>query len=255
MDILSKTNAKVKYVRRLQDERRFRVAEKAFVVEGSRWLQELRQAKIEPHFILYTPQWADVHLLGAFSSPKFTISAELLRLVSDVETPPGVLAVVEQPRLLFPPRPSFLLILDRLQNPGNLGTILRTAAAAGVEGVVLSEESVDPFNPKVVRGSMGALLRVPVVVANSQQLVSEVAHLALYSAVVQPVIRYTAVDWCKPSALIIGNEARGTSAEFLPGTQPITIPMAAATESLNAAVATAVILFEVARQRGHVAPQ
>ncbi|MGB1252652.1 MAG: TrmH family RNA methyltransferase, partial [Candidatus Promineifilaceae bacterium] len=149
----------------------------------------------------------------------------------------------------LPPRPNLLLILDQIQTPGNLGTMLRTAAAAGVDGVVLAPGCVDLFNPKVLRGSMGAHLRLGVISAEWGQIETLTNDLNVYAAIVTSAINYTAPDWRQPSALIVGNEANGIGEQAKRLSKGVTIPMSAETESLNAAMASGIILFEASRQR------
>ncbi len=254
--ITSPTNDKVKMVRRLQNERRFRAQERVFVVEGDRWLAELVRHQIAPRHLFFTAAWQATHAeilaqLAEFTHhPGLLVNETVMAAMSDTTTPPGVLAVVAIPNLPLPPQPSLLLILDAMNNPGNLGTMLRTAAAAGVDGVLLTPGSVDATNPKVVRGSMGALLRLPVHTLSWAQIAEVVQGMTVWLAAVDAGEVYTAVSWQPPSALIIGSEAGGAGQEaYQVAHGRVTIPMHAATESLNAAVAAAVILFEVRRQR------
>lgn len=249
--ITSMTNTKVRYVRRLQHDRRFRDGEQAFVVEGSRWLNDALQHGVAPTAVFYTEAWAAqeptvAEALGARGLP---VEAAVMAHMSDLETPPGVLAVLPMRPLPLTDRPTFLLILDAIQTPGNLGTLLRTAAAAGVDGVLLGPGCVDPYNPKVVRGAMGAHMRLPLVTADWPQIAAITNHLDVYLATASAAQPYTAVDWRRRCALIVGNEARGAGADGRALGQGIAIPMAPGAESLNAAVAAGVILFEAARQR------
>ena len=164
--ITSRSNAQVKYVRRLLAERRFRHEEGAFVVEGTRWLGELAAAGVAPRALYATPAWAagdeEQALLAALGVEPALVEEPVMAAMSDTETASGVLAVLPMSPRPLPAAPTLLIILDAINNPGNLGTILRTAAAAGADGVLLGPGSVDPYNPKVVRGSMGAILRLPV---------------------------------------------------------------------------------------------
>ena len=256
--ISSVSNPKVKYVSRLQNDRRFRRREQAFVVEGSRWAAEAAAAPLAPLAVFITEAWRDtaVHadiltqLEALAQRPSFLVTPQVMAAMSDTTTPPGTLLVLPiQPRPL-PPRPSLLLILDGIGAPGNLGTMLRTAAAAGADAVLLAPGCVDAYNPKVVRGSMGALLRLPVQALSWAGIGEVTEGTAVYVATVGAATAYTQVDWQRPSSLIIGSEAHGASpAAWQLATAAITIPMCAATESLNAAVAAGVILFEAARQR------
>jgi TrmH family RNA methyltransferase len=143
-----------------------------------------------------------------------------------------------------------VILLDNVRDPGNMGGILRTAAAAGVDVAVLSPGCADPYNPKTLRGGMGAHFRIPVMEAGWEQITAYCEHLKVYLAAADGELTHNAVDWTQPWVLVIGSEAHGVGPEVqaLSGQQRIQIPMAAATESLNAGVAAAVILFEAQRQ-------
>lgn len=258
MMITSLSNAKVKYVRRLQSDRRFRNREACYVVEGTRWLTELITMARPPELLFYTERWLEtaVHAhilqqltsLGQFST--LAVTDEVMQAMSDTSTPAGILAVLPMQPCPLPPKPSLLLILDAINTPGNLGTMLRTAGAAGVDGVLLGPDCVDVHNPKVVRGSMGAHLRLPIHSQTWPEIAATVRNLQVWVATIQAETVYTAVDWTQPSALIIGSEAAGAGemAREVAHHQ-VTIPMHSATESLNAAMAAGIILFEAARQR------
>jgi RNA methyltransferase, TrmH family len=253
--ITSSKNEKVKYARRLQMERRFRWREQAFVVEGTRWLDELISRQHPIQIVFCTEEWVNASanhatILQQLSAPVQFLSGSLMGELSDTETPPGVLAVAAMQPHPLPPSPDLLLILDGVGNPGNLGTLLRTAAAAGVSGVILAPGCVDAYNPKVLRGSMGAHLRLPIHSLAWAEMRPVLAGLVVWLADVGTGTAYTAVNWRTPSALIIGSEGHGAGAEAVEVAHGrCTIPMHAATESLNAAIAAGVILFEAARQR------
>lgn len=250
--ISSNSNPKIKYVRRLQSDGRFRRKEGVLVVEGTRWISELVDAQIRPSVLLCTADWLADHqkLLEEWGERPLTITPELMQEISDTQTPAGVLAVIDQPQNRWPEQPTFLLLLDGLRDPGNLGTLLRTAAAAGVEGVILAPGCVDPFNPKVVRSTMGALLRLPIWRAGWAEIEGLTAATRLYLAAGEGDTLYTAVDWTQPATLIIGGEADGAGSHARElAHNLIAIPMARNTESLNAAVAGSVILFEAVRQK------
>jgi TrmH family RNA methyltransferase len=252
--ITSRANPQVKYVRRLLADRRFRAAEGAFVVEGTRWMRELAAARIAPRAIYATTAWLESDegrgLLSELSAAIVLVTDEVMAAMSDTETAPGALAVLPMTRRPWPATPDFLLILDAVGNPGNLGTILRAASAAGADGVLLGPGSVDPYNPKVVRGSMGAILRLPVRAATWDEIGRLAAGLDVWLATARDGLAHAAVDWRRPVALILGSEAHGAgaAAERLASGR-VTIPMRDETESLNAALAAGVLLFEVVRQR------
>ncbi|WP_374687798.1 TrmH family RNA methyltransferase [Promineifilum sp.] len=253
--ITSRANTQVKYIRRLLAEKRFRHDERAFVVEGTRWLRELALAQLTPRALFATPEWAASDegqgLTAALAVEPALVDEKVMAAMSDTETAPGVLAVLAMEPRPLPAAPTLLLILDAVSNPGNLGTILRTAAAAGADGVLLAPGSVDAYNPKVVRGSMGAILRLPVWQENWEVIGRLAAGLDVWLAAARDGVAHTAVDWRRPSAILIGSEAQGAGAqgERL-ATGRVTIPMRDETESLNAAMAAGILLFEAARQRG-----
>jgi TrmH family RNA methyltransferase len=252
--ITSTKNERVKYIRSLV-RRRVRQREGRFVVEGSRLAEELVRAGIRPAMLLYTPDWSESpagrellpRLLPA-EEGDWPVSESVLAACSDTQTPQGVLAVV--PFVSLPPKPGLILILDGLRDPGNLGTILRSAEAAGVGQVLLTPGTVDATNPKVVRGAMGAHFRLAVEALDWPAVVERVAGRAVWLASTEGGIGYDVVDWTLPSALIVGGEAAGTGEEAAAlATGRVSVPMAGGAESLNAAMAATVLVFEAARQR------
>lgn len=255
--ISSPSNPKVKFVRRLQSDRRFRSQHQQFVVEGTRWLKELESLMSSVDSVFYTQEWLDQSGDRAFidraRGRAYQVTGEVMSSMSSTETSPGVAAVVKAEVRPIASSPTFLLILDRISNPGNLGTILRTAAAAGVDGVLLTPGSVDIFNPKVVRGSMGAVLRLPVLRCSWVDIKARTTEMHVWTAAADGSNAYTSINWRQASALIIGNEAHGASQEaYRLAEGAVSIPMSSQTESLNAAIAAGIILFEVVRQRTEV---
>jgi TrmH family RNA methyltransferase len=182
--------------------------------------------------------------------PGFLVDDEVMVACSDTVTPPGVLAVVPFPEVPEPECSSWTLIVDSVRTPGNLGAILRTAAAAGVGQVLLTPGTVDLYNPKVVRGAAGAHFYLSVLPLLWHQVEQRLQDLNVWLAAPQGDVSYTEADWQRPLALIIGGEAHGASQAALAlADKHVTIPMARGVESLNVAVATGVLLFEIARQR------
>jgi TrmH family RNA methyltransferase len=252
--ISSLTNHQVKRIRRLQKDKRFRYREQAFVVEGTRLIQELADNPDRQKIMYYTQDWlADAAHQAFFFEASLVgelVTNEVMASMSDTETAPGVLAVTSMNPTPLPAHPSMILILDAISTPGNLGTMLRTAAAAGVDAVLLAPNCVDPYNPKVVRGAMGAHFRLPIQNLEWREIIGYCKSLNIWVAEASDGNLYTEVAWRNPSALIIGNEARGAGNKALKAAQgSVFIPMAKGTESLNAATAAAVILFEAFRQR------
>jgi len=255
--ITSSSNKRIKYVRSLS-RRNVRYSEQHFVIEGVRLLDEALRAGIVPALVLYTRSFtarsdasALLEQLDVMGASGELVDARLMNLMTSTVTPQGILAVVPFPQLPAPENPGLILIVDHIATPGNLGTLLRSAEAAGVDLALLSIGSTDPFGPKVVRGGMGVHFRLPLRVGlDWSQLGEQVEGRPVYLAEAGAPRAYHEVDWGQPSALIVGSEAHGPSAgarELM--TEAIQIPMHGRTESLNAGVAGSVILFEAARQR------
>jgi RNA methyltransferase, TrmH family len=251
--ISSAQNDRVKLAHALQNQAKARRKEGKIALEGVRLIRDACKQGLQPDFILYTPGKADADLMTFLEergAKTFAVADDILRHVSDTEQPQGVVGVFPMPTPELPAQPARVLIVDNLRDPGNLGTMLRTAAAAGVQAVLLSPGSVDPYNPKALRGGMGAQFRVIVVEASWEQIGAYCAGLNIYLADMVAETAYDKVDWTSPWALIISSEAHGASAEAEQiASARIFIPMAADTESLNAAVAAGVLLFEAERQR------
>jgi TrmH family RNA methyltransferase len=179
------------------------------------------------------------------------VSGSVLAACSSTDTPPGLLIVLPFPEIRPTDSLSLALVIDRMNDPGNLGTLLRSALAAGVDIAYLTQGTVDPFNPKVVRGGMGAQLQLPIEQVATGKLKDRLAGMKTWIAESNQGVPYHQVDWTGPVALVVGSEAHGPSPE-LKGFEigQVTIPHKEQVESLNAAVAGSIILFEIARQRG-----
>jgi len=251
--ITSPQNPKLKLVRALQSRAKARRKENAFIVEGVRLFEEAVKANWPIRFVLYDRSLSDrgqdiLNSLNAIDIEE--VDSALLNDISDTETSQGILAVLDDSPLPLPDSPTFLLIADQIRDPGNLGTLIRTAAAAGVDVVILPSGTTDAFAPKVLRAGMGAHFRLPIVMMTWDEINDRVQGLAVYVAEMQGDVAYTAANLTQACAVIIGGEAEGASP---PARQladaAIYVPMKDATESLNAAVAGAILLFEVARQR------
>jgi TrmH family RNA methyltransferase len=252
--ITSLQNERIKYTRSLA-RRRVRQREGRFLVEGTRLLEEVLRAGIMPTLVFYTEAWAagpgGQRLMASLDPTEgiaWPVSNAVLAACAGTQTPQGVIAVV--PFVDLEPGPGLVLILDRLGNPGNLGTILRSAEAAGVGHVVLAPATVDAYNPKVVRGAMGAHFRLPLSHLDWPSIAERVAERHVWLADATGEIAYDAVDWTQSSALVVGSESTGASKEACQLAKgKVRIPMAEGPESLNAAMAATVILFEAARQQ------
>jgi len=257
--ITSLQNDHVQLIRSLA-RRRVRQREGLFLVEGTRLAAEVAGAGIEPALVLYTESWAAspagqrlLVLLASASRGAWPVTEAVMAACSDTDTPSGVLAAV--PVLSIPPKLGLILVLDGVRDPGNLGTILRSAEAAGAGQVVLAPGTVDLYNPKTVRGAMGAHFRLSAGAAGWPAIRDLLAGRAVWLADAGGDTPYDQVDWLRPAALIIGGEAQGAGPEAVAlATGRVSIPMAGRAESLNAAMAATVLLFEAARQ-GRLSPE
>ena len=213
-----------------------------FVVEGASLVAQALAAgwEIEAQFV--APGADEVPSSG----PVFEFALNVIERVASTEAPQPVLAVFRQRPSRLPAGADFVMVADRLGDPGNAGTIIRSAEAAGAQAVVFTPGSVDPYNPKVVRATAGSLFRIPVFTADLGELRSAGLHvLATSSHRGSP---YTETPLTGPVALVVGNEAHGVP-DDAPVDGWVTIPHAGAAESLNVAMAATVLAFEVARQR------
>lgn len=186
-----------------------------------------------------------------------TVSGEIFKKMSDTKTPQGILCVIKRPeytldRLLDAQAP-LLIVLESIQDPGNLGTILRTGEGAGVTGVILGGDTVDIFNSKTIRATMGSIFRVPFVyVEDLDKALASVKEKGIhtYAAHLGGKTYYDSFSFRKATAFLIGNEAKGLSAHLaMQADSLIKIPMEGEVESLNAAVAAALLMYEALRQR------
>ena len=248
--ITSLQNPKIKWVRKLINNSRFRRQEEVFVVEGVRLAEEAVKADWKAKLVLFTeslnPRGQQLTLMDAFSGVAEEVSPAVLRSISDTEAPQGILAVLEAKVLPLPESLDFVLVPDLVRDPGNLGTILRTASAAGVQAVLIPPETVDPFSAKVVRSAMGAHFRLSIRISpwdDIDKLIRENTLTVLLATAGEGKI-YTELDLGKPAAWIIGGEAAGASSKAQQlADYKVQIPMQRDVESLNAALAVGIVLY------------
>ena len=257
--ITSVHNPRIQWVRALLGRPRARAEAGVFIVEGVRMAEEVLESGRKPVLSLYAGSLtarglAVTAALREAGGEVLEVSREILDALSDTENSQGILIAL--PVFSLPPPASlhFGVILDNLRDPGNLGTILRTCAAAGVQRAWLTPGCADPLAPKVVRAAMGAHFHLPIAEAGWDTLQAELKHGApaprVWVTDIEVGQPYWQADLRGPTVLVIGSEASGVSAEAraLAGGR-IHIPMPGRAESLNAAAAAAILLFETVRQR------
>jgi RNA methyltransferase, TrmH family len=229
-----------------------------FLLEGSHLVEEACALGMALEILCYTDQWqAQAGALWGeavgLAGRSALVSPEVLKAMATTVQPDGVVAVATRRRqpLAFQ---SLGLVLETIQDPGNLGTMIRTTAAAGGEGLLVSQTSVDLDHPKVLRASAGQWLRLPMGV--SPDLAADLrahkaAGLQIVATLPTATQSYWDVDLRPPTLILLGNEGAGLSPELVElADLPVTIPLAAGVESLNVAIAAALILYEARRQRG-----
>lgn len=255
--ITSRDNPKIKLVRALLNQRSERERSQRFVIEGVRLCEEALNSGCIPELVLISPALSArgnelVNRLETRRIPVGEVEPRLLESISDTQTSQGILAVVPQVVKALSADWNFLLTLDGLRDPGNLGTIFRTAAAAGVQGCLLTPGTADPFAPKVVRAGMGAHFRLPIQFADWEEIrrlaAQRKARIWIADSSRGQVCWQT--DLREPIVLVIGSEAEGAQpAAYSAADGLVRIPMPGGSESLNAAVAASILIFEVIRQR------
>ncbi len=270
--ITSTANQQVKHLIQLQNKAKIRDEEGVFVLEGRKVYDELR--KYRPEFLVMTYLSESFYKQIAETEPEYLegVNYEILadnvfKEAAETVTPQGILAIVKQPKYELEEllsgkvtgdsqcaedcddteKPLRFIFLENLRDPGNLGTILRTAEGAGMTGVILSKGSVDIFNPKVIRSTMGSIFRVPFLYAEDTLATMELLQkhgVKLYAAYLAGSEEYDKISYAKRSAIMIGNEANGLLEETAAAADVrVRIPMAGELESLNAAVAAAILMY------------
>jgi RNA methyltransferase, TrmH family len=258
--ISSTSNSQIKNLIQLQKKPKLRDEQQAFVIEGIKMFEEsldggyLIKAYIAENLYNEISKEKSDYFKGF---PYEIVTDAVFKEVSDTLTPQGIMAIVKKPEytlknIITNPKAN-LVLLEDIRDPGNLGTILRTAEGAGVTGIILSKTSVDMFNPKVIRSTMGAIYRMPFVyVEDFLDTLNQIKEnqISIFAAYLTAAVSYDEIDYLGKCAILVGNEANGLSKEAaLIADKTIIIPMEGQLESLNAAVAAAILMYEVNRQR------
>lgn len=266
--ITSTNNQQIKQLSALLKKSKERKEKKVFVVEGTKMVSEVRPEWIKALYISdsYAKNPENETMLTfmkAVLADKDAIyefvSDSVFNSVSDTKTPQGIMAVVAMPEYtledLLKGDKTHLLILESIQDPGNLGTMVRTGEGAGVTGIIMNKTTVDLFNPKTIRSTMGSIYRVPFYV--TEDLPNTLEHLkskgvSLYAAHLKGVHSYDEEDYTKACGFLIGNEGNGLSDPIAKlADSYIKIPMEGNVESLNAAISASLLMYEANRQRRH----
>jgi len=256
--LTSTQNSHVKFARSLH-VRKHRQQERAFIVESSRLFLDALSSGALPDRVFVDLERASEEIRAALEAltdsgiPVHPCSPAVISAVSDTSTPQGIVGIFPIPEIPFPLNESepLFVVADGLKDPGNLGTMMRSALGAGATALYTSPETVDAYSPKVVRAGMGAHFRLPLRVLSWETIPPELADCTLkVRAEANGAIHYDELDWSESAVLVVGSETGGISASAREFTSiGVSIPLQGHVESLNAATASAVILFEAARQR------
>lgn len=265
--ISSTANSKVKQVVAWQTKAKERKKDDVFIVEGLRMFEEAPLTWMEEVYVsskclaslcdgVGDREKNILHKLKQVSYEEVT--DEVFAKMSDTQTPQGILSVLRRPSytledVLGKSGKPLLMILEDLQDPGNLGTILRTGEGAGISGIIMSKDTVDVFNPKVIRATMGSIYRMPFFYVEDLKNLLDTLHIEgieTYAAHLQGETYYDSFDFCKGCAFLIGNEGNGLKKETADRAKNyLKIPMEGQVESLNAAIAASLLMYEAHRQR------
>lgn len=252
--IESKENTFFKNIKKLK-ERKHRLKEGKYIIEGFRLVQEAFKAGCDVECIILNDDVSkkvDEYLNGYIDKVKtYSMTEILFSQLTSTENPQGVIAIVKMKDNREKLEGDFYLLCDKVQDPGNLGTIIRTAHAAGVTGIILTKGTVDIFNDKVIRSTMGSIFYTPIILDNDLSYLKRLKDdgFSLVSTSLEESKDFFEVDLSNKIILTVGNEGNGVSEEiFNLSDKKVKIPMPGGAESLNVAVATSIILFEKVRQ-------
>lgn len=255
--ITATNNKRIKWLVSITEKAKERKKENVFVVEGGKMFEEADEAYIREVYV------SESYMEKNGISEKLkkvgyeTVSDEVFKKISDTKAPQGILCVMNQYKYtlddLLKKENPVIVLLEDIQDPGNLGTILRTGEGAGVDGVIMTKDTVDIYNPKTIRATMGSIYRMPFLYVDSLGEVigkMQEKNISVYAAHLKGEAYYDNFDFKKGTAFLIGNEGNGLKKETADlADSYLKIPMEGKVESLNAAIATSLLMYETYRQR------
>lgn len=246
--ITSESNSQIKLLKALRDRKRIRHEERLFIVEGPRFVEDAL-VFATPRLLVLSESRAQHYGGDDAGISTIVVPDSLFAKVSDTTTPQGVLAVFSIPEV--PPSigtPDLIVVADGIQDPGNLGTLIRSAAALGATSVICAKGTVDPWTPKVVRGAASSLFQISI--GTGVDLAVELGQVPVRVADTAAPLAIDHVDWTVGCAIVVGGEGSGVVSDLTGlNVQPVSIPQARPVESLNAGVAGSIVLYEASRQR------
>ncbi len=245
--ITSVSNPTIKKIKKLISSSKFRDKERLFIVEGEKIIAEVPQ-----NLLLKVVYKKGYSFKKDYGCDCIEVTDNVFKSISNTVTPSGILAICKMPEETFfkPDDNSIIVVLDRVQDPGNVGTIIRTCLASGVDYLVLLDGCVSVYNDKVIRSSMGAIFKQKIVKEVAAEEVLSKIKTPIYATTVDAEQRYYDVNYTSGACFLMGNEGSGLSEKVIKkATDQITIPISEKIDSLNVALSTAILLFECNRQK------
>ncbi|MBU3160510.1 RNA methyltransferase [Clostridium frigoris] len=255
--IQSKDNLLIKDIKKLK-EKRYRVSSNMFLVEGFRFVEEALDSGFEVVHIFISSRGeakfenSSMKNKLQVNTKVYGVSDSLFKNICDTDNPQGIIAAVRNKPVEIKYDNGFYMLADRIQDPGNMGTIIRTAHAAGALGVILTKGTVDIYNEKTLRATMGSIFKIPIIYDNDLSLVKKLkrSEFKLVTSSLDTDKNFYDVDLKEKIIIAVGNEGNGISDEVYEICDvKIKIPMPGGAESLNAAVAASIMMYEVVRQK------
>lgn len=255
--ITSAANQQMKNISLLMKKAKARNEQGLFVVEGRKMFSEVPKEWLHSVYVSESFLQQDENAGLLYDTVYEVVADAVFKHISDTQTPQGILCLVHLPQYrleqLQQGEKTSLLILESIQDPGNLGTMLRTGEGAGITGVIMNQTTVDLFHPKTIRSTMGSIYRMPYYISSNLQdtvALLKKQGIKVYAAHLKGSVAYDQPDYTKGSAFLIGNEGNGLSKELAASADLyIKIPMEGQVESLNAAVSASLLMYEANRQR------
>lgn len=257
--ISSLQNPIIKQILALQEKSRVRKKEGLFIIEGLRELSLASKGSFIISSIIYCSDLISLEIIGPISAETevIAVSEQVYKKIAYRGSTEGVIAFAKAKTnkltdLELPENP-LLLIAEAPEKPGNIGALLRTADAAGVDAFILANPKTDLYNPNIIRSSVGCVFTNQIATGTTQEIITFLQNkeIEIYSAILQEAMAYDSQDYTKPCAIVVGTEATGLSKEWrVASKKNIIIPMQGAIDSMNVSVAAGILIFEARRQRG-----
>ncbi len=250
--IRSRTNKTIKEIKKLH-ERKYRDQQKKFIVEGHRFVREAIESDFQIEYVIINEnvkeKFADLKIEEDY---RLIVSEAVFKDLCDTKMPQGIIAIVKNQQVHIDATGGFYVLLDKVQDPGNVGTIIRTANAAGVNGVILTKGTVDIYNEKTLRSTMGSIFKIPIIVDENLKFVNELKDkgFKLICSSLDTDKNFYQVNLNEKVIIAVGNEGNGISDEIYNiSDEKVKIPMPGSAESLNVGIAAGIMIFEVVRQK------